>query len=1253
MSKRLKKVLLVFITFVSACFYLIGNSIGESIQIISGKKPSELKIKVNKRKSTLDRMYIDRDSKKIFYFFGDEGLIGGDFVNITEKPSDPSYISKTISKLSKNSSEIRVINKGESKNIKYSLKKGEVKNRAIVDYNQEPKNLYVEFYDSSKKLKKIIKNDYKEIKIDNLYGDFDNQTQEIKIKFNENNSSKEQIKNLEKQDRIEIFSHTPGENSENLSYSIEKGDNDENFLKIKALKKSENIYLTVFDPTGNMKKIYNIKVRVTDVKNASADQSYAIWNAPAIDLTIWDRKNLPIKRWAINTDISYGEETLHGNEKLPYIDIKMGSITIPADITANKIMITPTNNDGTAGNVILKNVKGEKISGRVYLVTASAAPKSPIKGINFEDISNSTSEVTFTIDEEKNADVYMRVYDLEENLESLFIAGKLKYIKGVNSTFTVDIIDSGSVTKVEKLPEINVLDLRDRLKENFKIKKNLLNLSEDIGIDVGTDIIWTDDKEFVDIKLLDIKLDNFKDEGQKVKNPYVEIKASKISPNITLVSGGATVLPEKYYLRVKNGLTREVDSIEHLNRIVGYKKAGAKSIDGDVGGIGVDVVVRLTKDEFMKLKNTTADTVEIKAKDSSVEEIDVIFNSDYSDRKLSIPYTAFKLLKNESDRQNNEVMVDGTLFFKEIPEKKLNLVFDNKKNSNGRVGIRGVSQPINQNLRELTGNSVFDMRGGVIPRKYKDSDILELSSTDLEGITDFKVTTANPTIEGYKSATFKAQNIDFELRVWNNTDKVELVANRVGEPLEGKIVGIFEHKDENGNIQNKIKLNLYSSTKKVGMDSDIMKVWRRYTNSPIWNTDIEVINTTTSTGTDPNLADEGGFVSLSQPFVSFEGDTVTLEPIRGRGEQGIDGRAIKLSSFTSLDKNLGTVNNGILTFDSLGKGSAKLELTLTKGIVESFFPVDKPHLDYQDLQVAEIVFGKGKRRVPVTTKIQLAQPTTESNNALPVRVLSEYIGKKYYSTGFYDKTSTVTLKDITPGSARDIYTINGITSTGIVEGVGGTKTFKNKNLKTDVYVEVGAVGQEDNAGIYLSDVVLSKKPELFGIFTLEGGNRDIKEQEIWIPKYSPIKEIQSLQSDFQSEVNGDVKHYNKSITFARYDENDSQTSLGVKKNLGKIVLLGSSPERTAEIKRNSKTLNKAKLPSVIKLIPKSMVSGATVIGHLSFNEDEIITEVEQKPNEDKEYNIYLLISPKEANKLVSEEEYEIKGEYEAKKVDSG
>ena len=1253
MSKRLKKVLLVFITFVSACFYLIGNSIGESIQIISGKKPSELKIKVNKRKSTLDRMYIDKDTKKIFYFFGDEGLINGDFVNITEKPSDPSFISKTTSKLSRNSNEIRVINRGESKNIKYSIKKGEVKNRAIIDYNQEPKSLYVEFYDSSKKLKKIIKNDYKEIKIGNLYGEFDNESQEIKIKFNENNSSKDEIKDLEKQDKIEIFSHTPGENSENLSYSIEKRDNNENFLKIKALKKSENIYLTVFDPAGNVKKIYNIKVRVTNVKNTTADQSYAVWNAPVIDITIWDRKNLPIKRWAINTDISYGEETLHGGVTLPYIDIKMGDITIPTDVTADKIMITPTNNDGTAGNVILKNIKGEKISGRVYLVTASTASKSPIKGLNFEDILNSTSEVTFTVDEEKKADVYMRVYDLEKNLESLFIAGKLKYMKGVNSTFTVDIIESGSVTKVEKLPEINVLDLRDKIKENFKIKKNLLNLSEDIGIDVGTDIIWTEDKEFVDIKLLDIKLDNFKDEGQKIKNPYVEIKASKTSQNITLVSGGTTVLPEKYYLRVKNGLTKEADSIEHLNRIVGYKKAGAKSLDGDVGGIDVDAVVRLTKDEFIKLKNTAVDTVEIKGKDSSTEEIDVIFNSDYSDRKLSIPYTAFKLLKNESDRQNNEVTVDGTLFFKEIPEKNLNLVFDNKKNSNGRVGIRGVSQPINQNLRELLGNSVFDMRGGVIPRKYKDSDILELSSTDSEGITEFKVTTANPTIEGYKSATFKARNIDFELRIWNNTDKIELVMNRVGEPIEGKIVGIFEHKDENGNIQNKIKLNLYSSTKKIGMDSDIMKVWRRYNNSSEWNTEVEIINTTTSTGADPNLADEGGFVSLSEPFVSFEGDTVTLEPIRGRGEQGIDGRAIKLSSFTSSDKNLGTVNNGILTFDSLGKGSAKLELTLTKGVVESFFPLNKPHLDHQDLQVAEIVFGKGKRRVPVTTKVQLAEPTTESNNALPVRVQSEYIGKKYYSTGFYDKTSTVTLKDITPGSTRDIYTISGITSTGIVDGVGGTKAFRNKNLKTDVYVEVGATGQEDNAGIYLTDVILSKKSELFGIFTLDGGSKDIKEQEIWISKYSPIKEIQSLQSDFQSEANGEVKHYNKSITFARYDENDSQTSLGIRKNLGKIVLLGSSPERATEIKRNSKTLNKAKLPSKIKLIPKSMVSGATVTGYLSFNEDEIITEVEQKLNENKEYNIYLLISPQETNKLVSEEEYEIKGEYEAKKVDSG
>lgn len=1249
LTKKLKKILLIVFTFISACFYLIGNSVSESIRSISSRKPAELKLKVTKKNSIMKEMYIDRESKKVFYFFGNEGLISGDTVNISEKPSDPNFISKTLSKASGNSNEIKVSNYGESKNLKYSVKKGEIKNRAIIEYKNTPKNIYIEFYDNGKKLKKIIKNDFKDIKVENIYGNFNEKTNEIEVKYNRENNLEKDLKDLEKQDKIEIFSDAADSDKTNLKYTIEESSGKVGTLKIQMPHSSENIYLVVFDNQEQVKNIYTIKPRI--LKTYGGKSSYITWNTPSIDITTWNRKNIStFSKKRSNIDFSYGQEILPNGDILPYINIKMGKLLIPSEESYEKVSITPTNNQGTSGNVLLKNIKNEKISGRVYLTTNSSATKVPVKGLDYNDIENSTSTIEFVFGEDKEADIYLRVYDSPENIESLFVAGNLEYIQNLLSTNSIDIGTESTVSFVEKFPKIEILDLRDDLKQNIYVKKNVIDLSEEVGKNIGNNIVWNDKNKDVDIKLAEIILENFIDKTGKVKNPYLEIETDKYSSDKILISGETEIIPSRYFLKVREGSTNDGESVEYLGENIGYKKVNGTSIDGNISSIKADVYVKLLKEDFELLKENAIDTLQLKKSDSTLEGFSMIFNEDYSDKTLEVKYKDFKVYKEKTDRENNIVSLDGTIFFNEIKDNSLNLVFDLANNSTGRIGIRGATQSINSQLNSLLGNSVFDMKNGIILREYSDTDRLTLNNS--EGITNFIQTDAKSTLDGYQSARFNARNMEFELKIWNNTNKIEIKATKKSTPpQEGSIIAEVEQRDVDGNLQNTIRLNLYSSTRAITMNSDTLKIWRSYSFSSEWNTDVEIVNSTTE-GSSPG--GEGGLKQPIHPFLSYTGDIVIMEPVKGRGENGVENRSVKFLEFTS-GTNLGTLVGNKLFFDNLGQGTVRLELTLTKQFIDSLFPEEKPHVNYQDVEVAEIVFGKGKRRVPVNTRVQLRYSSSSSDNTLPTRVMNEHTEKKYYNTGLYSKTETIVIKDITPGEERDvaIITPESTAVSGIIPEVGGVKEFRGKSLKTDIQVTVGS-GSLNNAGIYLEDVIFTNTPGLFGIFTMSGGSQDIKEQEIWIPKYSPIIDTQSLNSDFITNGNGTPKIYAKVANLIRYDKDDFSTSIGTKELLGKIVLRRQIGQKVKDIKRNSSTLNIAKLPDKVKLIEKTNHSDdpthLDIIGYLSFREDEVVTEVEQSEVRDTELPIYLFISPEEGKKIIPNMEYEIEGEYSAGRV---
>ena len=1242
---NIKKIFLMLVTFVSVFFYVKTRDT-ETIHSVSSNRPAELNLKVTKKKSVEETMYIDRENKRIFYFFGDEGLIKGDFLNVTEKLSEQGYTSKTSSKISGNKNELRYNNQEKNDNLKYGAERGLVKNRVVMSYTNEPKSIYIEFYDRVKKLKKIIKNKYEKVEIKEIFGELDLVKKEFIINFTKIVT---ELKEVSSKDKIEIFTFEKDGRTQNLDFLVEQPEGSEKgSIKIKMTSSLENVYLAHFDELGRLKKIYLLKDGKKTTKLYSGKNSYFIWNKPMIDITQWDRKNQKKSRSRFNTDIVYGTETISNGSILPYIDIKMGTLSIPNEVVTPKVSIENPNSLNDIGQVLLANEKNKNIVGRLYFKNASLAPKTPVKGLNYQEIVDSTSVIEFIDGEEKNADIYLRVYDLPETEESLFIAGKLKYLRGENSRNTIEVFDeSGVILQKETLPEVEVVDIRDDIKEAIKISKKNINLSEEIGVSIGEDIQWTRRMKYVDIKLAEINIKGFENKTAKLKNPYIEISTTNSKSNKLLESSGNVYSLERFYLRLKNGTVDKNNIITQDEDILGYSKIGSRMSESYITDILADVIIRLTKETYESLESTGGNSAELKNENNTPVVLKVIFNEDYPEQALEIPFNSFNIIQSEIERKNNNVNIDALIYFNDIKENAFNLVFDPAKNSSGNISVRGNSESINSVNAEITGYSVFDMNKGIVSRTYKQDDIIEV--LNVRGITDILETTADFSKDGYKSVTFKAKGMDFELKFWNNTDRVELSVIKSATPQSGEIYGEFLLKDNKGDVHNKVTLNIYSGIEKPGVYSDALRIWRDYTLSSEWGTEVEIVRTTTGTGSVPNLSDEGGLNSLSKPFVSYNGDSVFLEPIKGVGEQGIGSKALTLTNFT-YKPNIGLLSENRYKFEPSGKGSVKVELTLTRDFIETYFPVGKPSSTYRMFEVAEIVYGKGKRRVPVSARLQLRNYGS-ATSSYPTREVSNHTEIRYYQTGLYNKTATVRIEDITPGEegliAEVTPTTVGVGAAGPTT-IGKFKSFRGKNIYVTLCVNYLTTGTMNNAGIQLDRVILSKVPGLFGIFTMKGGNEQIKEHEIWIPKYSPIEEMESLASTLHTNK-GRVRQYEKDFKVEKYDAFDKETILDVVKSLGSIKILGRDKTRADIIKRNSLTLNFAKLPDRIKLQPVN-TTGEQIDGFLSFSNNSLIKEVEQKEGIDQELNVYLIISSENAKKINHGTKYSIVGEYETGRV---
>ena len=1245
---NIKKIFLILVTFICVFFY--GSSKDtESIHSVSSKRPAELNLKITKKKSAEELMHIDKENKKIFYFFGDEGLIKGDFINVTEKLSEQGYTSKTFSKISGNKNELRYSNQEKNDNLKYMAERGAVTNRVVVGYRNEPKNIFIEFYDRLKNLKKVVKNRYEEIGIKEIFGEFDTSKKEFTINFAKTATELEETSS---KDKIEIFTFEKDGKTQNLDFTVEQSKGSEKgSIKVKTMTDLENVYLAHFDNQNRLRDIYLLKESPKDGKNLATKSSYFTWSRPVIDITQWDRKTKKISKMKTNMDIVYGTETISNGITLPYIDIKMGTLTIPNEVITPKVAIENPNELNYAGQVLLTNEQNKNIVGRIYLKSESLSPKTPVKGLDYQEILDSTSVIEYSDEEVKNADIYLRLYDLPETEESLFIAGNLKYIKGENSRNIIEIFDENNVIlQKEALPEIEILDIRDNIKESIKIAKKNINISEELGVNIGDDIQWTRRMQYVDIKLAEINITGFENKTTKIKNPYIEIDTANAPSGKLLESSGNTYELERYYLRLKNGTVDRNDIIIQDEEILGYSKIGTRMNENHITDISADVVVRLSKEEYESFTLSSGNVVELKNEESTPAVLKIIYNEDYPEQALEIPYNTFKVIKSESERKNNDVKIDALIFFNDINENAFNLIFDPAKNSSGNISIRGNSESISSTNIELIGDSVFDMNKGIISRTYKSDDTIE--ALNVRGITAIATTEADFSKDGYKSVTFSARGMSFELKFWNNTDKVELSVVKSSSSQGGEIYGEFLLKDANGDIHNKVTLNLYSGIEKPGLVSDNLRIWREYVTSTEWGTEVEVVNTTTGSGSAPNLTDEGGLSSLTKPFVSYGGDSVFLEPIKGVGEQGIGSKALVMSAF-KYKENFGTISNNRLEFEPSGKGNAKLELTLTRDFIESYFPVGKPSLTLRTFEVAEIVYGKGKRRVPVSARLQLRYYGS-ATSSYPIREVSNHTGSRYYQNGLYSKVGTVAIEDITiPGQERDIAEITPTTvgsgTSGIVPSLTTTKNFRGKNVEVKIRVTAPTTGNLNNAGVELNDVLLTKTPELFGIFTMRGGSEQIKEHEIWIPKYSPSEEIQSLTSSLHNSKSG-AKQYEKDLKVEKYDTFDRDSTLEVIKPLGFIKILGRDKTRADIIRRNSSTLNFAKLPDRVKL---QSISGeeAEVDGFLSFSNSSLIKEIEQVENVDQELTVYLIVASENVKKINHGVKYRVIGEYEAGRVD--
>ncbi|MGL4510057.1 hypothetical protein, partial [Cetobacterium sp.] len=384
------------------------------------------------------------------------------------------------------------------------------------------------------------------------------------------------------------------------------------------------------------------------------------WTSGIVNITDW-KKTKKNKGFNIVQDVIYGQES-YDAKTIPYIDIYLGKISIFRSELANTISLDHTSNVDRRGTIILQTPEGNRITGKLYLKpsVAEITDKIPVKDYYNNDIPGATLKIKFQDGEEKSSDVRLRLYDSEINGKSLFTEGILEYLDGLysnNRTFNISIEENGIkniVASNNEIPNIELINLNDKLKEEIYLNKKILNFTLASGRNIEEEIVWVLGDKYVDMRLLSFNMLNYLDKTMKIKNPYIKIDTVDIP---TYDVNGKSEAPYRYYLDLKAGDISSTDEIieDEKNTVIGYTKISSISDNGNVGNLNVDLKLRLKAEQYEELKNDISKVFKLKKKDGESAELEIVFNEDYPEQSVKVPYGDFKTIKEESDREGNTV----------------------------------------------------------------------------------------------------------------------------------------------------------------------------------------------------------------------------------------------------------------------------------------------------------------------------------------------------------------------------------------------------------------------------------------------------------------------------------------------------------------------------------------------------------------------------------------------------------------------
>lgn len=1264
---RFKKIFFIIIAFISVFFYGSSKDI-ESIHSVSSKKTAELNLKVTKKKSIEEPMYIDRDKKKIFYFFGDEGLVKNDSINITEKLSMQDGKSKTFSKHTNNTSEVRIVDRSQDGNIDYIAERGDIKNRVVVNYKNEPKNIYVEFYEGIGKLKKVIKNRYITLTRKKIYGKFDKEKQEIIVDFVKNGVNLGDVLNSnEKLEIIGVSSNGTVNILEHENLNIEQVENNvQGRLKIKLKNFDDEFYLIVYDSFSNLKEMFILELE-NEIPSSVFNKSSEIfkenfkWNAPIIDITEWTRKASRIR--VQNKDFYYGEESFLG-DVIPYIDINMGEIIIPegdSSIVGESIELKSHTDEKNRGKIFLKNKNGEFIEGVLYFKSDLAVSSiSEVKGRDNLPIEGATSKIIYRDLINKKIDVRLRIYDRKLEEESIFINGLTEYISSRVSDNTIEIKYESNILYADNtIPPVEFYDTRDTLKEVLKINKRLLDFTYEAGENVGKDLSWVLANRFIDVRLAEVAIQDFEDKVSKLKDPYIEIDTQNDIPTGHLEIGEEKIKPYRYYIRLESGKGLEKDKISEGALTLGYGKISTSISNERINELKGDIIVRLLREDYLTIKHSGENTLNFKNSDDSIPKIRLVLNSDYPDRICEINLDSYNIVTLEEEKAGKTVDLKVLIALNELKENKLNLVFDMRNNMSGDINIKENGQNIESELTKLNGLSVFDMSGEPVSQSYKKTDILSMTSSS--GDIILGDTGASFDVDGYRGMKFKqpTTNIVYEVKFWNNTKKIEIVVDKThviaGVDQESIVnIGVL---DKDGN--SKLNLNLTLNASLIDETTPYMRLYPTeslttgavlqvgsvYTHSSEWNAEVTTVEAGLQVSPAANVSSIDIGVDLKIPTYSGDSTYVQIRSVIG---YGLTENNFYLEQ--PLNHVIGQVRNGKLYLDDSGKGRARIRGILTKENVETIW---RNAQDYYrpKIYAYEIVVGNGKRKIPQYMIVD----STRGGVAVHVELESEItnINERFKIGAYYVKNQTAKIYD----ENDSIYV--SLNNNGGNQDYPGliARNFKGKEIDVRFEVRESGVGNTTNyISMLLNDIVLIKKDELFGIFRTErpdAGGQDRNKHTLIMPRYSPKAEAYSSSSTLQTLSNDSAKILTDKLEITRIDLNDSSTTYSIVKDLGTVGLLGRDTVREYVMQRNSTTMNSIKLPNRAILQKIGSKSGKSDIAvDLSFsatntNEKDFL----QIATIDQDKKIYMHISKSEAEKLEPNKMYSLVGLYDGGRVD--